>query len=124
MKKYFILFILAGLLGCAQKPEEPIPASVLSIEKMTHIMVDIQLVEGGLVIKKHNKSQQRDRIKDVYKALFDKHSTTKEKFTQSLRYYTDHPGKLENIYEGMLENLSELEAEVATEKPEPPQVGN
>ena len=87
-------------------------------------MVDIQLIEGGIVIRKYGRSQHVDQIKEVYKALYTKHDIGKKEFDLSMKYYTDHPDRLEEVYDGMLEKLSKLEAEVSNEKPEPPQEGN
>ena len=116
MKKFLIVWVLAGCWACSEKSVEAIPDDVLPIEKMTAIMVDVQLIEGGIVIRKYNKTQRKDQITDYYKSLYFKHEISKEIFDYSLKYYTDHPGKLEEIYERMLEKLSELEAEVENEK--------
>lgn len=124
MKKYLNLFVLTLFLGCAEKEIEPIPADVFSIEKMTNIMVDIQLIEGGIVIRKYSKTRHADRIEKVYKALYKKHEISQEEFELSMRFYTDHPDKLEEVYDGMLEKLSELEAKVANDKPDSAQTGN
>ncbi len=118
MKKYLILLGLAFGLGCGEKPDESVPIDVLSIQEMTEIMVDVQLIEGGIVIRKYNKTQRKGQITDYYKSLYHKHKVSKETFEHSLKYYTDHPDKLEEIYDGMLERLSKLEAEVQNEKPD------
>jgi len=116
MKKYLILFIVSLFMACAEEPIEVIPIDVFSIEKMTAVMVDIQLIEGGIVIRKYNKTQRQGEIVEYYKALFEKHQISREEFDYSFKYYTDHPEKLEEVYEKMLEKLSELEAEVGNEK--------
>ena len=118
MKKYLILLGLVFGLGCGEKPDESVPIDVLSIQEMTEIMVDVQLIEGGIVIRKYNKTQRKGQIADYYKSLYHKHKISKETFENSLKYYTDHPDKLEEIYDGMLERLSKLEAEVQNEKPD------
>lgn len=122
MKKYLILFVLALSAGCIEKEVEPIPSSVFSIERMTDIMVDIQLIEGGIVIRRYGKTVHADRIVEVYKALFKKHGINKQDLDFSMHYYTDHPKRLEEVYDRILERLSELEAEVANEKPDSLQV--
>ena len=118
MKKYLILVVLSLGFGCGEKPVESVPIDVLSIQEMTAIMVDVQLIEGGIVIRKYNKTQRKGQITDYYKSLYHKHKVSKETFKNSLNYYTDHPDKLEEIYDGMLERLSKLEAEVQNEKPD------
>ena len=118
MKKYLILIAVCLGLGCSEKSGEPIPGDVLPIEKMTDIMLDVQLIEGGIVIRKYNKTQREGQIADYYKSLYYKHKVSKDAFESSLKYYTDHPDKLEKIYDGMLERLSQLEAEVQNEKPD------
>jgi len=118
MKKYLMSIVVCLSLGCSEEPAEQIPGDVLPIEKMTDIMLDVQLIEGGIVIRKYNKMQRKEQISDYYKSLYHKHKVSKETFESSLKYYTDHPDKLETIYDGMLERLSQLEAEVQNEKPD------
>ena len=124
MKKYLIPFALSILLSCAEKETKPIPDHIYSIEKMTAIMMDLQIIEGGIVIRQYNKTQQRERISKVYRAMYNKHGITQDEFDLSLKYYTDNPDKLEEVYDRVLEKLSELDAKVANEKPDPPQTGN
>jgi len=97
---------------------------VFSIEKMTDVMMDIQLIEGGIVIRRYGKTVHADRIVEVYKALFKKHGISKKDLDFSMGYYTDHPDRLEEVYDRMLQKLSKLEAEVANEKPDSLKEGN
>ena len=124
MKKYLIPFALSILLSCAEKEVEPIPDHIYSIEKMTAIMMDMQIIEGGIVIRQYNKTQHHERISKVYRAMYNKHGITKDELDLSMRYYTDNPDKLEEVYDRVLERLSELDAKVANEKPDPPQTGD
>ena len=116
MKKYLILFLVTWSIGCSEQPVEKTPKGVLPIDKMTAVMIDIQLIEAGIVVRKYNRTQRKDQITDYYRALYHKHKITKETFDLSLQYYTDHPGQLEEIYESMMEKLSELEAKAENEK--------
>jgi len=116
MKKYLILSLVVLSLGCGEQPQNALPEGVLSIDKMTAIMVDVQLIEAGIVVRKYNRTQRKDQITDYYRALFNKHEVSKQTFDLSLQFYTDHPDQLEEIYEGLMERLSELQAEIANEK--------
>ena len=103
-------------MSCSEQPVEKLPKGVIPMDKMTAIMVDIQLIEAGIVVRKYNRTQRKNQITDYYLALYHKHDISKETFDLSLQYYTDHPGQLEEIYESMMEKLSELEAKVENEK--------
>lgn len=78
---------------------------------MVYIMMDIHLAEAGL------KSVPADtieplNIKNYYDAIYKKHNTNDSVFNRSLKFYTEHPELLEQIYQKITEEMSRKEAEV------------
>ena len=116
MKKYLIFFLLTLFVACSEPEAVEIPAEILSMERMTAIMMDIQLIEGGIVVKNYNKTRKRDEITEYYKAIFKKHEISQKEFDRSIKFYTGHPGLLEEVYDGILVKLSEYQAEIENQK--------
>ncbi len=115
MKKFIILASLAFFASCNQEAEE-IPTNILSVEQMTAIMVDIQLIEGGVVIMKFNKDKNREEIIKYYGSLYKAHEIDKPLFDKSLEYFCKRPELFVEIYDGVINKLSEIQAEVGNKK--------
>ena len=111
MKKFFAPIIFLLFVSCSQ-PTEEIPGNILSVEQMTAIMVDIQLIEGGVVIMKYNKDKDHNEILDYYRSLYQAHQINKPLFDKSLKYYCERPDLFVQIYDGVIIQLSEIQAEV------------
>lgn len=118
MKKYLILFLMIVTASCSEEVVvETIPADVLSKQAMVELLVDIQLIEGGIIIRKLKGKEFDKEINVYYQIAFKKHGLTKKTFEYNMRYYTDHLEKLEEIYDEVINELSKLQAESETQKP-------
>jgi len=103
-----VLFILCPVLlfACTDAGKVVIPDSVLPKEKMAEVMVDIHLLEASMnlnIAEAENKPANLD--------LFSKHSTTKQQYDESYKFYTEHPELLTEIYQLVLNDLSKMQAE-------------
>jgi len=114
MKKIATFLLLPLIIACSQKSHD-IPNDILSIDKMTSIMVDIQLIEGSLSIMKYSKDKDQKEIINYYRLLYETHNINKPLFDKSLKYYCDRPELFVDIYEGVIIQLTELQAETETE---------
>ncbi|PCH98103.1 MAG: hypothetical protein COB85_02205 [Bacteroidetes bacterium] len=118
MKKYLILFLAITSITCTNDGDlEMVPDGYLSKQQMVELLVDIQLIEGGIIIRKMDHKKFGDDINAYYQETFKKHGLTKESFELNLKYYTDNPEKLEVVYEEVLNELSKLQAESETQRP-------
>lgn len=115
MKKIIILLFFPLIVSCNQAKEE-VPNNILSVEQMTAIMVDIQLIEGGVAIMKFNKDKNREEIIKYYGSLYKAHEIDKPLFDKSLEYYCKRPELFVDIYDGVINKLSEIQAEVENKK--------
>lgn len=123
MKYYFAILILLFAVSCSGKKEPKPPEDVISIEKMEEILYDVQIAEaiymrGG----QPSKAEGRDKAKQLYGRIYEKHDITEEKFKRSYKWYSAHPEILNDIYERLLERYSEdqtlLEEDLKKEKEE------
>ena len=107
----FSICLITCLLSSCTKKAEKIPADVIPKDTMVNVLMDIHIAEAGL------KSVPQDtlnpqNIKTYYDAIYKKYNTNDSVFNKSLKFYTDHPDLLENIYQKIIEEMSKKEAEV------------
>lgn len=109
-----ILFLFFGL---ACKPEKQVfdkPENLISAEDMTQIMVQMQLIESYrqravLVPPQHDLEKETIVLN---KRIFEAYGISQKQFNDSYTYYTLHPGILGEIYDGVLNELSRMQADL------------
>ncbi len=118
MKKYLILILVILCVSCSdEEVVETMPDDVLSQQEMVELLVDIQLIEGGIIIRKLDENKFGEEINAYYQNTFKKHGLSKKTFEYNMKYYSDHLEKLEIIYEEVINELSRLQAESETQQP-------
>ena len=115
MKKIIISILLFTLFACNEETEM-IPDNVLSQEKMVSVMVDVQLVEAALIVNQLKGDEAKEAAVNYYDSVMKQHNISREEFDVSFKYYAEHPGLMEQIYDEMLNELSKRQAEVENEK--------
>lgn len=107
------LIILFGfcLSACVEKESLP-PANALDKDTFTAVMIDIQLAEGKNTQKSYIRNRDKTKFVDMYPEIFEKHAVKRENFLATYNYYVEHPGKMEKVYEQVLDSLSKLDVEI------------
>jgi len=83
----------------------------LKPDKMTSIMVDIQLAESALMHMEQRGENAGVYKKKVFELVFEKHQTTREKFDSSLSYYSlNNLQQLDAIYAEVITQLSQKQS--------------
>lgn len=100
------LFILL-LIGCTEEKKSPIDetSKVLTVEKFTDLMTDVQLLEGHLNTNRVNQVFIMDSAKNYYKEVFNQHNISLEDYKLNLKYYTARPNILGEVYKKIEERL-------------------
>jgi hypothetical protein len=107
----YILVLLIAVACSGGSSEEETPPN-MSADKFTEVMIDVQLAEGMKTQKlAYTKSNGND-MNILYDHIFVKHDVSKDDFMEAFRYYRSRPGKMELIYEQVLDSLSKLDVEV------------
>lgn len=81
-------------------------------------MTDIHLLEASMNMNISN-TVALGNVSDIEATtleLFKKDSVTKEQYETSFIFYSNHPEVFMEVYKLVLNNLSQLQAEVANEK--------
>ncbi|HNX43487.1 MAG TPA: DUF4296 domain-containing protein [Bacteroidales bacterium] len=97
------------------------PSGVLSKKEMTSMLVDIHLQEAVIRTGVHTgtDTDMRNYSRSGYLKVFAKHDVTPEEFKKSLDYYLLHVDELDDIYTGVINQLTQMQAEAQGEKGAP-----
>lgn len=115
MKKFLILgFLCLFLVKCVEKDGPP-PENILDQHTFTAVMIDVQLAEGKDTQKSYVTRDKKEKVVDLYPTIFEKHKVDPEVFLVTYDYYISHPGKMEKVYEQVLDSLSKLDAVIKRE---------
>lgn len=111
-KIYIPLIALAICLGhsCTNQREN-IPEGVLDESKMVEVLTDIHLAETAFIMNNLKSRSTDSSAASYYKFVFNKHGISSTLFDKSFRYYTSQPAQFSIIYEKVLTEISERQAE-------------
>ena len=110
MKKLLaIIFLFTTLLACSKK-KVVVPEQMISMKDMQIILRDIHLAQSAATTESISDSSKYSAKEYVNYVLKD-HKVSREKFLESLKFYTDNPALLEEVYDSVITELSRLQAE-------------
>jgi hypothetical protein len=112
----FLMFLL--LFACSQDKKVVIPDNVLSQEEMAAVMTEVHLLEASMNLNISSAVTSGDApdLEATTRELLKKKGITKEQYDTSFLFYTQHPKMLGEIYQLVLNDLSQLQAKVANQK--------
>ena len=117
--KIFIFSLLILILGsCYQKQKEQDydMTLVLSSERMTSLLTDMQLIDAAVSMKQRKGIIPEKSATPYFDNLLEEHQVSREEFEESMRYYAYHIDELHAIYEQVIVDLSKLEIELKAVK--------
>ena len=79
-------------------------------------MVDMHLVETAHNLKLMGTDSTYTEYLEKFNAIYPTHGVTKADYDSSLMYYTSSTNQMPAIYDKILEELYELEAEVKSDQ--------
>lgn len=107
-----IIFILTLCLLFAcddkQKQSVEIPKTVLDRETFTKVLRDFALAEGAANINVKNVTLRQMDSTYAFNPLEENH-ITQSQYDSAMTFYTKHPTLFKEIYEAVLQQLSEME---------------
>jgi len=113
-----ILTLLVFATACSAGPK--VPKELLQPEKMQAIMLDLVNVDGRIANTPPADSLLRrpENRYRMYQQVFALHGTNKKQFTQSLKYYEQHPPLLKGVIEGMEKDITTRLSDTTNKEPE------
>ena len=107
--KVFLTVLILLVCGCKKKEMHinDKPDWVISEDQMVDMIVDIRIADAAVYI--NQKTLPRDKAADLT-FIMKKYHTNDSIFDKSHDYYAEHPEVAENIYERVIDRLSEMVA--------------
>ena len=106
---FSIIILLAVLFGSCSGKEE-LPAGFLSQKEMTHLMIEIHILEA----KVGRLGISTDSAKIVYnhleKEVFAGSGTDSTSYFKSFDYYSKHPDLFAVVYSAVVDSLMEMDS--------------
>jgi Domain of unknown function (DUF4296) len=107
-----IIFSLTILLvACSEKPVT-IPEDVIKQKEMAGILTDIHLAQSAIGELSRTDSSTYT-MKDYLAFILKQHNVKKEDLLRSLKFYSEQPEILGQVYDSVITRLSRLEGENA-----------
>lgn len=110
--KYGLIFFLLLVASCSRPPSpSDVPENLIQRDTFLLVLSEVHLIEG---VMKQNILRNDDPallIEEHYNELFDRYHINQERFTETYRWWYEHPEELDGLLEEVVENLSELERE-------------
>jgi hypothetical protein len=103
MKRIALLLVFASLIACSRKPMV-VPDDILAEKEMTELLTDLHLMQSSL--NERMKEKPAGTHDDYFELLLRKHKVTRENFLKSLKFYSDHPEVLNEVYDSVIVRLS------------------
>jgi len=111
-----LLFTVALLMlnACYHINENEIvkPDNFFDKQKMINILTDAQIVEGALNFNRINRINVTELKEEYYNQVFIKYNITAYDFKQNMDYYNSKPDEMEEILDGVLEKLNQIQAQL------------
>lgn len=116
MKRILTILLLLMAVACNKKLK--VPENLIQPEQMETIMIDLINVDGRIANASYTDStiRQLDNRYRFYQQVFQLHGTDKEKFTESLKFYEQHPPLLKDVLENMDKELARQLADTTRRK--------
>ena len=120
MKKLILFFTIVIAFNSCYNVNESVPVTpenLISKAKLIDILTDIQLVEAGFSISENRNSKYK--LKPAYyDFVLSTHDISLLQLKENINYYQAYPKTMEEIYDGVLANLSKIQSQVLLEKEE------
>jgi len=108
--KFSFSILICFLCACTTL-EEKIPDSILSETKFELLLKEIHLAEATFELNKSKGIEQaQNTLANSYRNIYTEKEITEEEFKLTLEYYSNHPEKLEEIYDKILKELTKERA--------------
>lgn len=109
-----ILMVLTTLLfvGCEGEPEKAAPSVLLSEPQMVDVMVDVQIIESSISVRKSSDCQTEYLRTRGFDTVFSHHGITDSIFVENFKYYSDDPEAMLRIMDSVVVELNRMKVEL------------
>jgi hypothetical protein len=121
---FFLILLMASCSPAGENQSQKVPSDLIQPDAMTAVIVDIQIAEAILQEQRRTGQLTDDHAVNYLTEVFEKHNTTKEKFTESVRFYEKNLELYQKIYEDVLTQLTQRQTELKNPEGQTPKEGS
>ncbi|MFZ7115480.1 MAG: DUF4296 domain-containing protein [Bacteroidota bacterium] len=110
MKKIITFFILITALSACSKKKPDVPEDVIPMKELQAILSDIHIAQAAssnAVLSDSSIYSNKEYVDYILK----QHNIKREDFLKSMKFYTENPVLLEEVYDSVITQLSRMQAE-------------
>ena len=112
MKKIGVIILTVFLFACGNSKKSP--DYVIPHSDMIEIFIDIHVIDGIFSVNRLRNEIAKDSI-NYYNSILEKYGYSRHDFDTSLFYYSKNINEYDEIYEAVLNRLSEMETKLKEE---------
>ncbi|OIO99353.1 MAG: hypothetical protein AUJ98_11400 [Bacteroidetes bacterium CG2_30_33_31] len=118
MRVFTILFFLIFFLACSSGGSSKVkkPEIFLNEEELIEVIVDFRLTEATIRQIAGYGEDTRKLSRYYYDKMLKKHGLTAEDYKRNLKYYSQNPDEIHDIYAKVVVRLSEMQTQQAIQK--------
>ena len=111
-RSLFILSLSLYLISCGPKTEKDIeiPVGILAKDKFAKVLTDFALAESAANMNIKNVVVQKTDSVYAFDPLLE-NNVRQSQYDSTVRFYTSEPELYKKVYEKVLENMSEMQAQ-------------
>jgi hypothetical protein len=122
---WIVIILLAAGIGCSDK--KSVPSGILGREDMQNVLWDMIQADQYSTYLTKDSAHINVKLEDLrlYDQVFQLHHISREKFSESYKYYMAHPELTQTLLDSMLAMGNRVRAETYSRpvvKPAPPPV--
>ena len=110
MKKYLAVILLSTFLFACSKKKTSIPDGILPMRELQQVLSEIHLAQAASSNAVMTDSSLYTN-KEYVNFILKQHNIKREDFLKTMKFYTENPDLLEEVYDSVITQLSRMQAE-------------
>src|SRR5690242_13929076 len=103
------LIISYCLLGICCRHDSKVPDNLIPQDSMRKVLTDVLIAEAAVPEKNVRPDSLKIQAQKYYLAIFARYHISKERFFESMKYYTRNPDIYDRILTPIIDSLNTLE---------------
>lgn len=113
---YHTMALLTVLSSCTYNQKIQNEKNLIPENKLIPLIVDIHFIDAYMTLRMPDSLCFEP--KKLNNEIFKKHGISREKFNETIEYYSQNPQVLDSLYEKIIVRMSEMKAESMKKKKE------
>jgi hypothetical protein len=114
-KLFFFTLSSLWLLSCNGGKSFSAPAGIIQPDTLVEVLTDVHIFQATIQLGNF-QNDSAGKVNKAFEAILKKHRLSDEEYNRSLKFYSYRPDVFDDIYEKVLNNLSQQKAELMGKK--------